>query len=131
MRIIIKATNFSLTPSLSEFIDKKIGGEINTLLTRNNGYAKVVKGKDTIEAKVEVARTSRHHNKGNIFRAEVTIRMPGKKTLRAEAEEWDVRVAIDKVRDELFMEISKWKQKKLTGVRKGGRTFKNKLKGNS
>ena len=129
MRLIIKATNFSLTPSLSDFIEKKIGGEINSLLASKFESSKIKKGKEVLEVKVEVARTTRHHKKGNIFRAEVTIRLPGKKTLRAEAEEWDVRVALDRVRDELFMEISKWKQKRLATVRKGGRKFKNALKG--
>ena len=129
MRLIIKATNFSLTPSLSDFIEKKIGGEINSLLASKFGSSKIKKGKEALEVKVEVARTTRHHKKGDIFRAEATIRLPGKKTLRAEAEEWDVRVALDRVRDELFMEISKWKQKRLATVRKGGRKFKNTLKG--
>ena len=128
MRLIIKATNFSLTPALSEFIERKIGGEISTLLSQRFRQPELPKGKDTLSAKVEVARTTRHHNKGNIFRAEVTISLPGKKTLRAEAEEWDVRVAIDKVRDELFMEINKWKEKRTTRSKTMARKFKNRLK---
>ena len=126
MRIIIRATNFALTPALSDFIEKKIGGDISTLLSKRFQSSQL--GKDILAAKVEVARTTRHHKKGDIFRAEVTIGLPGKKILRAEAEEWDVRVAIDKVRDELFLEISKWKEKKTTRSKTIARKFKNRLK---
>ncbi len=129
MRLIIKATNFSLTPTLHEYIHKKIGKELNGLLSdmleRDDA---VPGGRDTVEAHVEVGKTTRHHKKGNVFRAEITLALPKKKVLRAEAEEWDVRVAIDRVRDEIYSEIRKWKEKKRTGVRSGARVFKSRLK---
>ena len=129
MRILIKATNFSLTPTLKNYIESKIGADINDILTSRFVSSSTVKGgRDTIEARVEIGKTTRHHRKGDGFHARVSISLPGKKRLYAEAQEWDMHVAIDKVKDELFAEISKWKEKRRTNIKKGGRMFKRRLK---
>jgi ribosomal subunit interface protein len=103
MKIDIKATNLDLTPALRVYIDEKIGV-----------LAKFLKRWDMeggVEVWVEVARTTRHHQKGPVFRAEADIRLPGK-ILRAEDAALDIRVAIDRVRDKLKREIEKYKELK-------------------
>ncbi len=100
MKITIKATGIDLTPPLKEFIEEKIGS-----------LAKFIKRWDAeglCEVWVEVGRTTKHHHKGDVFRAEATVRVPGK-GLRAEDEDFDMRVAIDRVRDKLKREIEKHK----------------------
>ena len=113
---------------MRSYIEGKIGGEIETLLSHHFRYNKPEGGRDTLSVKVEVSRTTRHHKKGNIFRAEVTIPLPGQNTLRVEAEATDAHAALDSVRDELFMEVSKWKEKKITKMKSGARKFKSRLK---
>ena len=63
-----------------------------------------------LELRVEVARTTMHHHKGDVFRAEGMLRVPGG-LLRAEERNSDVRTAIDAVRTKLKMEIEKHKAK--------------------
>ena len=102
MTLNIKATNITLTPALREYVEKKIGS-LDRFLAR-------WEREGAIEVWIEVGRTTRHHVKGDIFRAEVTVRMPGRKVLRADDEGVDVRAAIDKVRDILKTEIQKYKE---------------------
>lgn len=107
MILNIKATQVELTPALKEYVEHKIGS-----LDR---FLKRWEQEGELEAWIEVGRTSRHHHKGYVFRAEVTIRMPQKKVLRADEESMDVRTAVDMVRDKVFKEIKKY------GDRKGSR----------
>lgn len=61
-----------------------------------------------IEADVEVGVTTHHHQKGDIFRAEVNLSVP-KKIIRAEAETDDLYKSITEVRDKLKIELNKYK----------------------
>jgi len=101
MQITIKGTDLDLTPAIKEYVDTKIGA-LDKFLQGWGEHA-------DIEARVEVARTTNHHNKGNVYRAEVNLRLPGK-LLRAEHEDWDIRVAIDQVANKLKREIVKEKE---------------------
>lgn len=53
---------------------------------------------------LEVGQTSKHHQKGDIFRAEATVAIPGA-TLRAESTKDDLYAAIDDVKDELKRQL--------------------------
>ncbi|MFA5188960.1 MAG: ribosome-associated translation inhibitor RaiA [Patescibacteria group bacterium] len=98
MQIDIKGTNMELTQAIKAYIDEKIGG--------------LEKFFDQIlEARVEVGLTTKHHQKGNIFRAEVNLEVPRKHILRAEAEKEDLYMAINQVKDELQAQIKKYKEK--------------------
>ena len=104
MKINIKATGIELTPALKEYVEEKIGL-----------IAKFVKRWDLeggVEVWVEVGRTTQHHHKGDVFRAEADLRLPGK-VLRAEDADSDVRVAVDRVRNKLEREIEKYKGKEV------------------
>jgi putative sigma-54 modulation protein len=98
MNISIKATNIELTAPLKEYIEEKIGGLGHFLKRIDAG---------TIKAQVEVGRESKHHQKGEVYRAEVNMELPDG-MLRAEETDWDMRVAIDSVRDKLRREIEKY-----------------------
>lgn len=103
MKILIKATELELTPAIYDYIEEKIGS-----LSRFVGK---FENKDILKIKVEIARATRHHRHGNVFYAEANLRLPGK-TLRAEHFDWDIRVAIDNVKDKLRQEIRRYKTKK-------------------
>jgi len=136
MRIDIKATNLELTPAIREYIEMKIGAlsrflkrfdgstsltinperrrriEGSTSLTINPERRRRIEAKNEIEVFVEIARTTRHHKTGDVFCAEASFSI-GKKLLRAEDIDWDIRVAIDKVKDKLKQEINKYKDKQI------------------
>jgi putative sigma-54 modulation protein len=116
MNIKIRAKNFEITPAIDEYVNRKI----STL-------EKFLDVKDNILCEVEIGRTTRHHNSGDIFRAEVNIVEPGNKQIFAVAEEADLYTAIDIVRDEAEREIVSKKTKRTTLFRKGGAAIKRLL----
>ncbi len=97
MEIKIKATNVKLTAEAKETIEEKV----RSLSKYYNNI---------LEADIEVGITTFHHNKGDIFRAEVNLVVP-KKLLRAEAETDNITKSINEVRDKLKMELVKYKEK--------------------
>ncbi len=99
MIINIKATNLDLTPAFREYIEEKIGS-----LDKYLGKL----AEDTVLAKVDVARSSRHHKHGEVFHADVVLQIPGG-TLYASDENEDARGAIDRVKSKLQREIKKYK----------------------
>lgn len=112
----IKATNISLTPSISEYIEKKI-----------NALEKFYKKEEEIIANVEVGRTTRHHKSGDIFRAEIHINSRGNDYYAA-VEKEDLYAAIDEVKDEIVRELTSARKKTLRLFRKGSAKIKNLLK---
>ena len=105
MNINIKATNIDLSPNIKGYIQKKMD-----MLEKYLGKISV------INVQFEVEMTTRHHNKGEIFRAEANMRLPGK-MLRVEKTEKDLFKAIDKVKDHMQLAIKKYKEKKITKSR--------------
>ncbi|MFA6593862.1 MAG: ribosome-associated translation inhibitor RaiA [Candidatus Buchananbacteria bacterium] len=96
MNISIKTTRIELTPGIETAINDKIGG-----------LAKYFD--NIIGCEVEVGKTTEHHHKGEIFRAEVNLEVP-KKVIRAEAESDDLYKSINEVKDKMKVEIMKYKE---------------------
>jgi len=100
MIINIKVKNFELTSSIKEYIEIKLK------------YLEKFLVKELEEGSVmidfEVAKTTRHHKKGNIFYAEANLKIMGT-VLRAEKTSDDLLAAIDKVKDILAEEIKRFK----------------------
>ena len=102
MKTAIKATNLDLTPEIKKAIEEKIA-TLDKFIPHIDS---------TIEAFVEVALETRHHQKGKIYYAEVNIKVPGK-ILRSEAREENIYKAINTAKDELQAIIKKHKGKQL------------------
>jgi len=99
MTINIKATNITLTKNLKNYIREKIGS-----------CQKFINTKFPPEVYVEIEKTTRHHKKGNIFRAEVNLVLP-KKLIRVEAKREDIYLAINETKDLLQRELKQYKSK--------------------
>ena len=117
MNIKIRSKNFDITPAINDYVTKKIG----TL-------EKFLTVKDNILCEVEIGRTTMHHKSGDIFRAEINLIEPGNQQIFAVAEEADLYMAIDIVRDEAEREIVSRKNKRVTVFRRGAAQVKNLLK---
>lgn len=116
MEIKITTTNFSLTPSIRKYLQEKL-----------NGLDKFLSGGEGVFADVELAKTTRHHQKGDIFKAEVNLNVPGR-LIRAVALEWDLHTAIDAVKDKLQKEIKVNKEKNISLYKRGARLLKKLLR---
>lgn len=107
MNIHIKTKDLDLTEPLKEWVNEKIGGL--------EKYLEKVQEQGEVLCEVEVSRATKHHKKGDVFYAEVILHLPGRR-MRAEEQGYDIRVALDKVRDRLQRDIEKYKNKEgLTG----------------
>lgn len=114
MRIIkIKGTNLELTPQIREYLQQRLE-DIDKFLANVGG---------TQQAEIELAKTTEHHQRGRIYKAEIMISLKGE-TIRAESKKENIHQAIDDVKDDITREIRKYKEKRSTQSRKKARFFK-------
>lgn len=102
MQIKVKASNLNLTPAIEEYIDTKIGSLAKF-------FEPWEKTRDVV-IRVEIARKTMHHRKGEVYYAEANIDSP-LGLLRTVEDDFDIRVAIDKVKDALQRQIKKQNSK--------------------
>lgn len=107
MKIIIHGNNIELTAAIRGYVEAKIGSLSKFLPPASE---------DIIEARVEVGKPSKHHHTGPVFYAEVNLKIGGK-LLRANEENYELYAAIDKVRDEIEIQIKKFKEKRIDAHR--------------
>ncbi len=105
MRVNVKTTNFDITPSVEALAEGKLISPVNKLI------AKIDRNTDIV-FDIELGRTTKHHRKGKIWRAEVQISLPGlKNMLRAEALAESLEEAVNLAKNEITQEIKKYKEK--------------------
>ncbi len=116
MRTNIKATGIELTPAITNYAEKKIGGIEKYL------------GAADPTVHIEVGKTTGHHKHGDVFRAEVRVTGAGL-DIYAVSEQADLYAAIDLVRDDVVKKLTHDKGKQVSLVRRGGRAVKDMMKG--
>jgi len=111
--------DIEMTPSIREYVEKKV-----------NNLEKYIEPVDpSVQAWVEVAKTTNHHHKGNIFGVELQVRLPHvDKAVIAKVEKDDLYAAIDEVHDEMKRELTKIKGRKISLIKRGGRMIKKILR---
>ncbi len=93
------ATHIEMTDAIRNYVQEKL-----------MSLEKFCERYQPCEISSEVGKTSEHHQKGKIFRAEFMITIPGT-TLRAEAIEEDLYAAIDIAKDELKRQLIEHKER--------------------
>lgn len=94
MRITnIVATNMELTDAIRAYVEEKL-----------LGLAKFCEGYSPCDCAVEVGRTSQHHQKGEVWRAEAHLTIPGA-SIHAEHVAEELYAAIDAVKDEVKRQL--------------------------
>ncbi len=112
MKITLKGKDLQLTDSLYTYTDRKILTPLKKRLENS-------KGENAVTVDIELLRDTKHHKKGEVFRAEVNIMIPPKKMLHAEAKGEDIREAIDLLEEAIIRKLELYKGKtKLTDRRK-------------
>ena len=102
MRINIKATGFELTAALRQITEEKLGS-LSRFLKRWEKAGEVL-------LRVELAKNTKHHNKGQIFYAEANLDLP-QQVLRVEETDADMNTAINNLKDRLKKELLRLKDK--------------------
>ncbi|MDO8489880.1 MAG: ribosome-associated translation inhibitor RaiA [bacterium] len=107
IQLAIKKANIELTPELEEYLEKKI-----KLLE------KLITCKGDVPFEVEIGRTTNHHRKGSIYRAEFQITLP-RILLRSESSMEDPREAIDEAHKKIERELIDWKDTIVSNKKRG------------
>jgi len=117
MNTRIKATNVTLSPVISDYVDKRL-----------QTVTKLVSHDPSVMCDVELSRPSSHHQKGDVFRAEIHIVGRGIDAYAA-AEREDLYAAIDEMKDEIMREIQAHRGKRQSLIRRSGARVKSMVKG--
>lgn len=112
----IKITGMDMTPSIQEYVHKKLD-----VLT------KFIDSKIDALAEIEIGRTTNHHHKGDVYKAEISLTI-GKDIFRVDVTESDLYVAIDMMKDRIVQEVSDRKDKDHSLMKKGQKHLKDTLK---
>ena len=119
MKVVVQGVNVSITPSLRQYVDGKLIRTVEKLLSRHPSYEATTLG-------LELVRETRHHKKGNVWRATANLRLPGKRfSQRASAE--DIHAAVDELEDILKRELTKYKERSRSREFRGARQAKKDL----
>jgi ribosomal subunit interface protein len=117
MNIRIKATNVTLSPAISDSITKRLGR-----------LTKLVAHDPSAQCDIELAKTTNHHQKGDIFKAEIHLIGEGIDAY-ASVEHEDLSIAVTDARDEVLRELNVGRGKRLSYIRRGGAQVKAMVKG--
>lgn len=110
MQIIIKSKNFELTPAIETFVVNKLGGLKKFISSFENHALSLTEGRSLFDAFVDVAKETNHHRKGDIFKTEIKLYLPGR-NLFAKAHGEDLMKTVIEARKEMEAEIRKYKTK--------------------
>lgn len=110
MQIIIKTRDFELTETLESFINKKMGGLRKFMKAFEGHRLPITGGKNLFDMYVDIGKETNRHKKGEVYLAEARLYLPGKNLFVKEVSE-DIMAAIIEIRDELEVEIRKYKGK--------------------
>lgn len=121
MNINLQGKNIELTPAISDYVLKRVTNLEKILKKIEDEGGEII-------ANFEVSQATKHHKSGDIFHADCLIRIKGEEYY-ASADEEDLYAAVDRVKDTLFSEISRDKDRSQTLLYRGARSVKKMLKG--
>jgi|SRR3989338_4200739 len=121
MQINLQGKNIELTEAIKDYVLKKV-----------TNLEKLLSGIEAKEGRVmvnfEVSKSTNHHKSGDIFHADCLIKIDGKEFYFS-ADKEDLYQAIDAVKDSLYHEINKNKDRRQTLLKRGAASVKKMLKG--
>ena len=121
MTINLQSKGMELTPAIHDYVIKRITN-LEKLLEKME-----MEGGSAVVS-FDLSKNTNHHKAGSIFHADCRIQIKGEE-FYGSADEEDLYVAIDVVKENLFREISKNKDRKQTLFKRGAASVKKMLKG--
>ncbi len=113
----IKATNMELTDAISNYVHKKV-----------DVLMKFIEPDVDALAEIEIGRTTNHHHKGDVYKAEMNLTV-GKDNFQIVMIESDLYAAIDKMKDRIVQDVKRSKRKRLHLFKRGHQKLKDILRG--
>lgn len=121
MQINLQGKNIELTEAIKDYVLKRVTN-LEKLLSN------IEKRGGEVQVSFDVGKSTKHHKGGSVFHADCLINIDGKE-FYGSADEEDLYASIDAVKENLFREISKNKDRRQTLFNRGARSIKKMLKG--
>ena len=118
MNINLQTKNIDLTDAIHDYVVKRVTN-LEKLLSGMEG---------DVQVNFEVGKTTNHHKGGDVFHADCSVKAGGK-DFHASVDTGDLYGAIDAIKDKLFHEINKDKNRTQTLLYRGARSVKKMMKG--
>lgn len=121
MQINLQSKNIELTEAIKDYVLKKVTNleKLLSSIEENGGEVNVA---------FEVGQSTKHHKTGEVFHSDCLINIDGKKFYYASDKE-NLYESIDEVKQRLFEEIKRSKERKQTLFKRGAASVKKMLKG--
>ena len=121
MKINFQGKNMEITPAIHDYIIKRVTnlGKLLDKIEETTGEVLVV---------FNVAKTTNHHKAGEVFHADCSVET-NRGNYFSSADKEDLYEAVDAVKESIFREISKTKEKKNALFHRGARKLKEMAKG--
>jgi ribosomal subunit interface protein len=117
MKITINCLHIELTDAIEAHVIKRLK-TIDKFVSKDDG---------SVTCNVELAKTTNHHHKGEIYKTEINLHTAGKNH-RVENTQTDLYTSIDKARDMLEHEVKTHYGKKQAIWKRGAVKVKNLLR---
>jgi putative sigma-54 modulation protein len=121
MQINLLGKNIGLTEAIKDYVSKRVTN-LEKLLSR------IEEGNGKVMVNFEVSKSTNHQKSGEVFHADCLINIDGKK-FYGSADKEDLYEAIDTVKDSLYNEINKNKDRSQTLFKRGAMSVKKMMKG--
>ncbi|MFA5936256.1 MAG: ribosome-associated translation inhibitor RaiA [Candidatus Paceibacterota bacterium] len=121
MKINLQGKNFELTEAIKDYVLKRVTNLEKLLSTFEEKGGEVM-------VDFEVGMSTKHHKSGDVFHSDCLIKIDGKKFYYGSDKE-DIYQAIDEVKESLYEEIRRFKDRKQTLFKRGASSVKKMLKG--
>ena len=121
MNITLHGKNIELTEAVHDYVIKRVTNLEKLLKNIEERGGEVM-------VRFDVAKTTNHHKAGVVFRADCSITIKGE-NFYASADSEDLYSAIDEVKENIFNDIHKNKDRKQTLFKRGATSVKKMLKG--
>ncbi len=121
MKINLQAKNMELTEAIKDYVSKKITN-LEKLLS------KIEEEGGEVHVNFEVSKSTNHHKAGEIYHADCSV-VTKVGNFYASADTEDLYASIDEVKDTLFHEIGRSKDRARTLFKRGALSVKKMMKG--
>ena len=121
MKINLQGKNMELTEAIKDYVLKRVTNLeklLSTIETRGG----------EIMVNFEVGKSTKHHKSGIVFHSDCLININGKKFYSSSDKE-DLYQTIDEIKENLFNEIKKSKDRRQTLFKRGAASIKKMMKG--
>ena len=121
MKINLQGKNFEITEAIRDYVLKRVTNleKLLSAIEERGGEVMV---------NFEVGKSTKHHKSGVVFHSDCLINIKGEEFYSSSDKE-DIYQAIDEIRESLYEEIRRYKDRKQTLFRRGASSVKKMLKG--